>query len=1511
MSEIDNIKDEIEKVKTKYLNNVLDLISDYKNENQTRDDYKGRQIFELLQNADDCYSAQCNEISVKIQLKTNKLIIQNTGKPFDARGIASLMHPNASSKYEGTIGCKGLGFRSVLNWAKNITICTKEFCVNFSYDEAIKQLSYFKENANKSYINELDNIDRIPVLSSTKIIRLEDLSEEFLNVLDKDYSTCIILDCEDLYIEEIKRQLKEFQFEELLFLKHIRNIHIILETIERKIESVKDGTTYLIQEGNNKTEWTVWEKSGETLINGKQQSYELRIAYSDDSNIRQNIRDKGVLYSFFKTEIPMPFPFLIHGTFELNNARNKLIKDNPNNEALIDILIDFIVEKGVEISKKANKCDYEALEFLIPGTQLYFLDKEYDFSSKLKEKIKEFKILPTINGEYISLKDNPKYTDNEWHLYLNKQRFSNLLQRCSDKKIKEYIKENGIEFYDVNEIVSLINLDADTYVSNGDSAKIIQLFHDEANFRNSKIAPYLLTDNNNQRILDSEIKVFNYPETPFTLPSWSKLCFINKDLQEKLFSYWNITSVRTLVDNLSAFGCNEYSFDKVLTELIRQAKNNHSKVKSLLRWIFENFNSNEKIASYTKNVDIKIITRDGDIASCNKCYFGKDYGNEVGERIIMNLDSHLFIADPITLGLNDKSRDMIISFLKQLGVKKYPKLECVSLNDLEAKEYIKYNSCIYNTLTVEKNERYSCDDFFNNFQQINVNTIVGIEKILENATFEDIICWALQDRDFNDQITSQNEISDQSSMIGCPKKKIHKRTIGKSQMRSWLQKIVKEFNWLPTISGNKTNSFNCTFTNNKLSPILETLKIDYERLYKCLEHNCKKEVDAFLEKLGIADDIIDLSKQKIYEILLKLPEIDKDYSMGRKIYNQLNLYYKDDKLNKLLTDNNKYEEFKKNGKVLAEKNHKYSYLPTSQVYYVGRKIYSDDILDNYPKIVLNRRAGDQKITRMFCVQPISRIGDVNVIDIRQHILSDEYKLDFNRYLPYIYAKRIEYDHKNKEFNLLRKTNILLVSNAKTVYTIGSEQKEGNLKDYELVYSKDKIAYVKVPDNITSIEVLKNEMDFVSTIAEVITNILDVDGDKDAFTIILKCHSIKEVEDYFRNNGDDAFFTINKAKELFNTSISYEEEFIEALNQVTNKDKCELQAKCNEILGHNFNYQNINLDKFFGSIKNLFQILNIELQDFNQFSYQKIELISYYKEKIQQLKNKYRKKYLSYIITKIITDGGNKEDFDYAIRKYDFSDITIKDSFGFDIEEAFQQNFSVKISDLDNQHENFEELINQLKNDEPQNNHLEEIKPVENENKTDFKQLNEMIKTETTSDSLTPKLEALKQNHHSHTSNNQTRGLYSSQTNKQKEVYGFCGESKVYYTLLSKVGTNGSVEWLSGNAQKAGLIKNGNDALGYDIKYSDDNGIHYVEVKASKSKNVEFTLTKNEFDFAEKHKDQFEIWFVPIEGDDKPGTPLELGNILMFTNGENFFKNSRFDVEQSEFKIRAKIKKEIN
>ncbi|MDY0278771.1 MAG: hypothetical protein RBQ97_11880, partial [Acholeplasma sp.] len=100
MTEKDKILKEINDINNKYLRNAIEIISDYNNENKTKDDYKGRQIYELLQNADDSYTPECNDINLKIELKRNKLIIQNTGKPFDARGITSLMHPDASSKYE-------------------------------------------------------------------------------------------------------------------------------------------------------------------------------------------------------------------------------------------------------------------------------------------------------------------------------------------------------------------------------------------------------------------------------------------------------------------------------------------------------------------------------------------------------------------------------------------------------------------------------------------------------------------------------------------------------------------------------------------------------------------------------------------------------------------------------------------------------------------------------------------------------------------------------------------------------------------------------------------------------------------------------------------------------------------------------------------------------------------------------------------------------------------------------------------------------------------------------------------------------------------------------------------------------------------------------------------------------------------------------------------------------------------------------------------------------------------
>jgi hypothetical protein len=113
------LQEHIDNIKSKYHRSARDIVGDSHREAESKKDYHGRQIFELLQNADDAApDGDKTLVDVKIELIGNIFKIQNSGIPFSAEGIASLMYPNTSTKslQRGKIGHKGLGFRAVLNW---------------------------------------------------------------------------------------------------------------------------------------------------------------------------------------------------------------------------------------------------------------------------------------------------------------------------------------------------------------------------------------------------------------------------------------------------------------------------------------------------------------------------------------------------------------------------------------------------------------------------------------------------------------------------------------------------------------------------------------------------------------------------------------------------------------------------------------------------------------------------------------------------------------------------------------------------------------------------------------------------------------------------------------------------------------------------------------------------------------------------------------------------------------------------------------------------------------------------------------------------------------------------------------------------------------------------------------------------------------------------------------------------------------------------------------------------
>lgn len=1372
----------------------------------------------------------------------------------------------------------------------------------------------YKSHAVKEYIEELDRLERTAILSAADVT--DDMTE-IDKWLSDGFSTSIVLHCTQDAIDSIKTQLMELRFEELLFLKYVTHIDIEIPGQQRVIDAIrepepeKNRNRILIQDGMSFTDWTVWSEDGKVeQKDGSYKDYELAIAYNNDAEERELIRQKGVLYSFFKTDIKMPFPFLVHGTFDLTSDRNGLIKQgssSDNNVLLVNKLVDFIARKAADIALESNCCNYDALKFMLPARDIHILDDEYGFSDKLKDRIKDYAVLPTIGGRYISINDNPHYSPNRFDEVLMPERFDSLLQHSDDAAIINYLRSVQIGFYTCYEATELINADADYYTQKGLNAKIIALFFNEFAYR--PVVPMLLIDSKGQRITEKELTVFNNPDRHFDLPIWGEMRFLNSNMEKDLMRVWNIKS-RGLMDWLSGYGGAEYSFDRVLGVLIRQSNESKERTVDLLKWLYREWKgNNQQFDSAFTNINIRTLSRDGEIVFCSKCYLGREYGNDIGERIVSCLDKSIFLADYSTLGFKSEDIEVVKTFFTQLGVKRYPVIECgVELTGTtDEGEYKRYNSEKYDKIYAD-GDQFSYYDFFctPSSNHIKVSDIPGIKSILMNADFIDILYWVFNDYNLYAHITSENEIDDESCMIGLPYYKKNTRRAEKGYMRSWLRKQFAEVAWLPTVNGRKIDCNKCTLTNNMLSPVVEMVDLDYDKISNIFGRSMKKDIDALLDRLGVAEDIDKLPKNIIYEILLRLPEIDIDKTIGSKIYTKLNAKFDSAGVSKIIERNAAYDLFLREGKVLANIGGKLEYLPIGEVFYVDKKIYSDDILKEYPLLVLNRRAGDDKIKKLFGVQSIKKIGEINV-DARLHRLNDDFQILYQKLLPYIYAKRIEVDNNNRELNALKDNKIVLAESVVTSHTVNGVSRGGFLRDYEVIYSKDdKIAYIKVPRDATSLSEVRKEISFA--VAEVITSIIDVVGDKDAFINLFQCESVREVERYFKANGDEDLTLVNFSKEKFGNITDYCYEFWNAISQVVKVEITECKEKYAHLLPDNFDYRLIT-DAQVKWIISLFRAIKIDVDAYNMKALVQVRLVNYYAQKFRELKQKYRKQYLHLQLSRLIEQGGTVAEFEAIKTKYDFFENTIPNSVNVDLSQLFEQSFDVSLSQLDLENENWESLLGQLKNpesggiiDNPNYNHED----VSSQIKLDYRQINDNIANETNGESLIPEIGLPDSTNYGsgHTSNG--GGSYDKRTDERKDLDGFIAESKVYNTLLKKWGEFGSVVWVSGNGERAGATIHGNDSCGYDMRYTDAEGnIHYVEVKGTASNNLEFELSRNEFNFAQENKERYELWFVFIK-DGEVQKPYELGRIFVFDEGEDFIYNHRFSIEQSRFRFRAKI-----
>ena len=265
------------------------------------EDYAGREVLELLQNAVDVGE------NVRVSLSDDILVVSNSGRPFGTDNIKALMIPDNSTKTKSdeTIGCKGVGFRAALNISDDISIHSGSIHIRFSRTTAEKIKDQYE-------LEQTPPIMRCP--------------EEITDCYSNEYTTNIVIKIRDNeQVKRIQNQIESLKKESILFLKDTfksleTDVNGLKHVYSRKRDILGnyEALITISCDGESTTLREFYEEGELDCDSSYDNRYKISVVYSPDP-IKSN-----KLYSFFHTDINFPMHhWFAHGTFNLTNNRNQ------------------------------------------------------------------------------------------------------------------------------------------------------------------------------------------------------------------------------------------------------------------------------------------------------------------------------------------------------------------------------------------------------------------------------------------------------------------------------------------------------------------------------------------------------------------------------------------------------------------------------------------------------------------------------------------------------------------------------------------------------------------------------------------------------------------------------------------------------------------------------------------------------------------------------------------------------------------------------------------------------------------------------------------------------------------------------------------------------------------------------------------------------------------------------------------------------------------------------------
>ena len=323
--------------------------------------YNSRSFIELLQNADDA-----NATKFYVKRFGDYLFVANNGRPFNIKDLESLCRSASSNKVRGTtIGYRGIGFKSVVSFAKEVHLISGDFEITFS-----KELS-------KQIVPQANKVPLIRIPHELdKTIRSE-LAGEIKEIQDEGFSTIFIFS--GVLANQIDEEYTSFANTTLLFLNSIQVIKIHLSKKVTAniavIEENEKGRILRVSTTDAISNWFVCSNST------------CSIAFSmNKDKVDRLPKSEAIIHAFLPTEDSCGLGVVVNGDFSTDPSRRHLIMD----ETTINVISNLARLYASLLKYALANIDRNMVDALMPYFDLKLIQlMKQSFEKEFAKRVKD------------------------------------------------------------------------------------------------------------------------------------------------------------------------------------------------------------------------------------------------------------------------------------------------------------------------------------------------------------------------------------------------------------------------------------------------------------------------------------------------------------------------------------------------------------------------------------------------------------------------------------------------------------------------------------------------------------------------------------------------------------------------------------------------------------------------------------------------------------------------------------------------------------------------------------------------------------------------------------------------------------------------------------------------------------------------------------------------------------------------------------------------------------------